>query len=427
MNDPAVLAQNALRGRILSALRKGVLAAVDLGDSKVACAIARVDLARQSMAGDRDADAYSALKVVGGASVPTEGMRGGEVEQPELVARAIRRAVDAAQEGAGVEIDSAILALPAGAPRTLSAEADTAIPADPVDDATVARLMAACRPELAPRLRRPLLVEPTRFVVDGERETRDPRGKPARSLKMVLSILTVDREALAAAVRAASLAGLGVDGVVPASLASALACLTEDEFDLGAVCIDLGAAVTGHASFRYGRFTGADVVPLGGQRITVDIAEALGIDLPEAERMKVQAGGPIAADPAILGSADGGSETSTVLVGVVRPRLEEIFELIRGRLAADEPRPVVLTGGASQLPGAVEVARATLGRRVRLGRSIRVAGTAPDASGPEFSTVFGCLAHATRCARDPWAQAIKNACEAEDRFVGVRDWFRRNW
>jgi len=332
MNDPAVLAQRALRERMATALREGFVAAVDLGDSKTACVIARVDLGRLSMGtSGRDADAYSALKVAGFGTASAKGMRNGVIADPELAALSIRAAMDAAQEQAKVEPEGAIFSLTGGLPRTLTARAETAIPSAEVDDQMIARLMAGCRPELAPRLRRPLLVEPTNFVVDGESGVRDPRGAAAHKLAMDLSILTVERNALQAIVQAAVHAGLSIDGVVSSSVASAVTCLTQDELELCALCIDMGAAMTAFASFKRGQFYKADVVPLGGERITLDLAEAMGTSREEAETLKTQTGGPVTADPSVLGGA-GPGETSTLLVGVVRPRLEETFEMIRLRL-----------------------------------------------------------------------------------------------
>ena len=427
MNDPAVLAQRALRSRMASALREGAIAAVDLGATKTACMVARVDLGRLAIgSSNRESDIYSALKVVGTGTAPAEGMRGGTVADPEAAARSIRAAVAEAQKKAGVPVEGALFSVTGGLPRSLSATAETAIPSSEVDDAMIARLMAGCRPEMAIRLRRPLMVEPGDFTVDGEAGVRDPRGKPAHTLAMSLSILTVERAALQSLMQAAVLAGLGVDGVISTPVASALACLTEDELQLGAVCIDMGGAMTSFAGFRQGRFRFADAVPLGGETITADLAQALDITRDEAEETKTRTGGPVSADPSVLGGA-GTGENTTLLVGVVRPRLEETFEMVRLRLAEEESRPVVLTGGASRLPGVVEVARAALGRRVRLGRSIRISGAAPNASGPEFSAAFGMLAYSVRSEHDPWSEAMEIASESEQKFSGVFDWLRRNW
>lgn len=427
MNDPAVLAQRALRERMSTALREGVIAAVDLGDSKTACVIARVDLGRLSMGTTgRDADAYSALKVIGVGSSPATGMHNGVLVDPEGASHSVRAAIDLAQKQAGLEIEGAIFSVGGGSPRTIVAQSDTALPTPEVDDATVARLMNACRPELAPRLRRPLLVEPTSFTVDGQAGIQDPRGNPARTLAMELSVLTVERSALQAIVQTAVHAKISVDGVVSSSVASGVTCLTNDELELGAVCIDMGASLTSFASFRRGHFHRADNVPLGGERITADLALAMDVSRNEAEELKVRAGGPVSADPSILGGT-GSAETSTLLVGVVRPRLEETFEMLRQLLKDEESRPVVLTGGASRLPGVVEVARAVLGRRARLGKSLRVSGARADASGPEFSTALGMLAYAIRSDRNQWSEAMKIVADSEQRFNGVLDWLRRNW
>jgi len=410
-----------------TALREGVIAAVDLGDSKTVCVIARVDLGQLAMGvSGRDTDAYSALKVIGVGVTNAGGMRNGVIADAKAASRSIRAAVDLAQEHAKEEVKGAIFSIGGGLPRSLTARAETSIPTTEVDDATVARLMTSCRPELAPRLRRPVLVEPTNFVVDGNSGICDPRGAPARTLAMDIAVLTLERSALQAVVQAAVMSDLSVDGVISSSVASAVTCLTNDELELGAVCIDMGADMTGFATYRRGQFRRADVVPLGGERITADLAQAMECGRDQAEALKVQAGGPVSADPSVLGGT-GEAEMSTVLVGVVRPRLEETFEMIRMRMDGEEVRPVVLTGGASQLPGVVEVARAVLGRRARLGKSLRVPGAPSDASGPEFSTALGMLAYAVKCDQNTWVDAMEIVANSERRFTGVFDWLRRNW
>jgi len=426
-NDPAVLAQRALRERMSTALREGIIAAVDLGDSKTVCMIARVDLGRLAVGtSGRDADAYSALKVIGVGMTEAAGMRNGVVINAEETGQSARAAIALAQEQAKETIKGAIFSINGGLPRTITAMSDTSLPTAEVDDAIIARLMNACRPELALRLRRPVLVEPTNFIVDGESGIHDPRGAPARTLAMELSVLTVERSALQAIMQTAVHANVSVDGVVSSSVASAVTCLTSDELELGAICIDMGAVMTSYASFRRGQFRHANIVPLGGERITTDLAAAMNMTRDEAETLKTQTGGPVSADPSVLGGT-GSAETSTLLVGVVRPRLEETFEMIRLSLKDEASRPVVLTGGASRLPGVVEVARAVLGRRVRLGKSLRVPGVGAETSGPEYSTALGMLAYAIRSDRNQWSEAMENVADSEQRFNGVLDWLRRNW
>ena len=116
-----------------------------------------------------------------------------------------------------------------------------------------------------------------------------------------------------------------------------------------------------------------------------------------------------------------------VLTGVIRPRVEEIFELVRAVLPVGEPRPVILTGGGSRLPGMVRTGAAVLDRRVRLGRAIRTRGAPQSTLGPEFAAVHGLLAHAIRLQCEPWSEAMETARESEQAFGGLRQWLRENW
>jgi cell division protein FtsA len=171
----------------------------------------------------------------------------------------------------------------------------------------------------------------------------------------------------------------------------------------------MGAGTTTIAAFSGGRFTHADGFALGGQHVTLDVARGLGTRITYAERIKtfygtVLAGGNDERDmitvPAV---SDDSSEPPQVvsratLVQIIRPRIEEILEMVRDRLAASpfaaEPRgTVVLTGGASQLPGLPELAARILGRQVRIGRPLGISGLPEAAKGPAFAVAAGLLVY----------------------------------
>jgi len=429
MSGMAVLrAYEAIRGRVGTALKGERLAVVDLGGSRVSCLVAEI---RHSLLDrtllDRDVDIYAALRVVAAASAPAAGMKGGTIEDAEAVSGVLRGVLGDIRRQTGARPDRALFALSGGSPRTLQAAATSAIPVRVVDDATVGRVMASCRQEIALRIRRPLHIEPLDFSRNDVPGIADPRGMGAQTLGVRFGIVTVERGALERLGAVAKGAGLSVSGVACAAAASGFATLTQDELDLGATVVDIGAQVTGVASFHRNRLRSVHCITIGGATMTRDLAAAMEIPFEEAEAIKVAPqGAGISADPSVLGGA-GPGESTMVLTGVIRPRVEEMFELVRAVLPPGEPRPVILTGGGSRMRGMVEAGSAVLGRRVRLGRAIRARGAPQQTLGPEFAAVHGLLAHAVRLHCEPWADAMATARDGEQAFGGLRQWLRENW
>ena len=159
---------------------------------------------------------------------------------------------------------------------------------------------------------------------------------------------------------------LAVEAMVASPYVAGLAVLADDEADLGAATIDLGAGTTTLAVFSGGRFVHADGFALGGAHVTMDVARGLNTRIADAERIK-----------AIYGSVlTGGSDerdmitvppvgddereppqfvSRAALVRIIKPRVEEILEMVRDRLAASpfaaEPRGRVVLDRRRQPAG----------------------------------------------------------------------------
>ncbi len=428
MSSPSVIrTHQAIKARASAALEKRHIAGIDIGSTRFSCVVARVRPEMLNRTGrGRDSDVFAALELESVAEVPAAGVYQGVIVDVEAAAKALRNLIAQTRLQSGIQVDGALFALSGGSPRTLQANASSEIPVRRIDDAVIGRVMARCRQEIAHRIRRPLHVEPLDFTLDGKSGVYDPRGAPARSLGVRFSLITVERDGLQALASAANAAGLKVHGVACASAASGMACLTEDELTLGATLVDIGGDVTGVANFKGDRLRSVHALTVGGALLTADIAQALDIPFDKAELMKCAQAAGISADPSILGGA-GPGEADNLLIGVIRPRVEEMFELVRATLPHGEHRPVVLCGGGCRMPGIVEVGQAVLGRRVRLGRSIRTGGSKNATSAQDHATAHGLLAHAVRLNCDPWNEAMENALQGERAFSGLRAWFAEHW
>jgi cell division protein FtsA len=199
---------------------------------------------------------------------------------------------------------------------------------------------------------------------------------------------------------------LSVERMVATPYASGLSALVDDESELGCACVDFGGGTTTMAVFMKGEFVHADAIAIGGQHVTNDIARGLSTRIEDAERLKTMHGSVLphpADEREILSVQPIGDEDEptnqvprAALNRIIRPRVEEILELVRDRLnasgfAALFGRRMVLTGGGSQLTGLVEASRRVLARNVRIGRPLGIAGMPEVAKGPAFATAVGLL------------------------------------
>ena len=203
---------------------------------------------------------------------------------------------------------------------------------------------------------------------------------------------------------------LDIEAMIASPYAAALSTLADDEADVGAAVIDMGAGTTTMSVFSNGRFVHADGFALGGNHITMDLARGLPAGLYDAERIKtlygsVLAGGLDERDMIALPNTAGNDREApqfvsrATLTHIIKPRVEEILEMVRDRLAlspfASEPRGrIILTGGSSVLTGMSDLAGRVLGRPVAIGRPLGIAGLPEAAKGPAFAVAAGLLVYA---------------------------------
>jgi cell division protein FtsA len=197
--------------------------------------------------------------------------------------------------------------------------------------------------------------------------------------------------------------------MVTSPYAAGLSALADDEAELGAALVDMGAGTTTLAVFCGARFVHADGFALGGRHVTMDIARGLNARIADAERIKtlygsVLTGGSDERDMIAVPPVDKDEREAPHFVSraslarIIKPRVEEILEMVRDRLAASpfaaEPRGrVVLTGGASQLTGVADLSTQILRRPVRVGRPLDIAGLPEEARGGAFAVATGLLVY----------------------------------
>lgn len=380
------------------AVRKpGVFAALDVGASKTVCFIAKTE---QTLAGVRP-------RVIGVGHQSTRGIRAGAVVDMDEAAKSIRIAVENAERLAGHTITDIMLATTAGAPVSTRISVDMDIAASEVTDRDLRRILATALREHEAPGRAVLHALPTSWRVDGHRGVKDPRGMFGNTLGVDMHVISAASDPLQNLMACVERCQLSVSSVAVTPFVSGLSVLTADEAELGALVIDIGAHTTSFAVFAEGNLQHVDAVCIGGAHVTNDIARGLQTPLPAAERIKALHGCALDSPdddqvmietPPVAGSGQSGmvQQPRSLLNAIIRPRLEETFEIVRDRLRAAGVdgavgRNVVITGGASQLPGTTEMAHRILGKQARLGQVEGLSGLGDAVSGSAFSACAGVI------------------------------------
>jgi cell division protein FtsA len=420
--------------------RTVTVAAIDIGTSKVACLIARL---RPTQTTDVLPRRTHAVEVLGVGHTRSAGIKGGNIVNLAEAENAVRHAVSAAEKMAGVQLESCVISVSAGRPTSDLYAATVHVAGASVDDGDIERVLAAGSHHSVRQGRAVLHSFPIGYAIDDTRGVKDPRGMLGRRLGVDMHVMTVDAAAVRNQMLCVERCHLSVEAMVATPYVSGLAALTDDEADLGAAVVDIGAGTTTMAVFNNGNFIHADGIALGGRNVTMDIARGLNARIADAERVKtlhgsVLSGGADEREMITISPADEREPAHIVsraqLVRIIKPRVEEILEMLRDRLknspfAAEPKGRIVLTGGASQLNGLPELAATVLGRQVRIGRPLGLSGLPEAAKGPAFAVAAGLLVYPQLAhiehfeARRPSMLGASNS----NYFLRVGRWLRESF
>jgi cell division protein FtsA len=437
--------QRAMRNIRRAAMQRGVIAILDIGSSKVGCLILKFDDA----AGGRDMEGVgsmagqSSFRVIGAATTRSRGVRLGEIAVMNETERAIRTAVQSAQKMAKVRVDHVIACFSGAEPRSYGLAGEWDLQDSVVSEQDVARVLAACDVPDIGEGREVLHAQPVNFALDHRSGLGDPRGQIGNRLSCDLHMMTVDASVVQNLIYCLKRCDLELAGMASSAYVSGISSLVEDEQELGAACIDMGGGSTGISVFMKKHMIFSDSVRMGGDHVTSDISKGLQVPLTTAERIKTKFGGVHATgmddrEMIEIGGDSGDWEkdrrqvSRTEVIGIMRPRVEEILEEARARLDAAgfdhlPSQQIVLTGGASQIPGLDGLAARILGQRVRLGRPLRVQGLPQAATGPAFSSAVGLCLFAAHPQDEWWDFDIPAERYPARSLKRAMKWFKDNW
>lgn len=391
-----------------------MVAGLDIGTTKVACAIGRFDNGQ--------------LDIIGVGTAPNSGMRHGVVVNIDAATEAIKKAKDEAELMAGVRVDNVWLAVGGQHIQSLSSAGMVAIRHKEVQQDDIDRVIEAAKAIAIPQDRQVLHVLPQDFRIDGQLGIFDPIGMNGVRLEASVFIVTGATSVIQNAVKCAQRAGLKVEGLVLQQLASALAVLSDDEKNLGTCVVDIGGGTCEMITYFQGSVIHTGLLPIGGQNFTHDVAIGLKTTQNHADMLKRKYGCAlpemISEDEVIEVESVGGRKPRTLmrrdLCEVLEARAEETLELIHtalvelgllGKLGSG----VVLTGGGSLLHGLVEMGDFVLDVPVRRGWPEKVGGLVDVVRQPSCSTVVGLMLYGLSQDKD-----VKTSMEAK-----AGDWTKK--
>jgi cell division protein FtsA len=374
----------------------GALGVLDIGTTKIVCIIGRVE-------------SDFSLRVLGFGWQKGRGVRGGGITDIEDAERAIRATVGQAEDMAGTRLRNVTVNLSCGQPESRLFNVQWPVGGRAVNEHDIRRVLLEGRARAVSEGREIIHALPLSFTADDMQGVTDPRGLHCDTLTARLHVVDAVSTALRTLGAAMARCDLDIAELVSAPMAAGLATLVEDEKQLGATVLDMGGGTTGMAVFAEGQLLHTSQLPVGGVHVTNDIARILSTPVAHAERLKTLYGSAQASpddEREMLPVPLVGEEEHQIakvprsmVVNIIRPRLEETFEMVKERLDGSGLGRVagtrmVLTGGASQLSGAREMAARILGRTVRPGKPMALRDLPDSACGPAFATAVGLLAWA---------------------------------
>lgn len=386
--------------------RDRVIVGIDIGTSKIATLIGSISQASEGESG---------VNVIGVSTVPSRGLRKGQVVDIEEATQAITESLEAAERMAGYSVSTAFISVGGNHIASQNSHGVVAV-AEPDKEITfqdIDRVIEAAKAVSLPSSREILHVLPRGFVVDSQEGIKDPIGMTGVRLEVDTHLITGGSTALRNLAKCVSEVGVNVESLVFAGLAAAEAVVTETEKELGVVMIDIGGGTTDICLYVEGSLAYSSVIPIGAKNITNDLAIGLRVSLESAEKIKLVLGEKPKqittaedkerkeedeVDLSSLGLTEDVRRVSrkTLIEGIIKPRLNEIFTMVsleikKSGFAGLTPGGIVLAGGGAQTIGVVEAAKRNLAMPVRIGVPTGVRGLVDEIMISSFATGIGLL------------------------------------
>ncbi len=407
-------------------INKDLLVGIDIGTSKVVTLVGEITMDGK-------------LNVIGFGTHPSQGLKRGVVVNIESTVQSIQRSVEDAEHMAGCEIFSAFTGIAGSHIRSINSHGIVAIRDHEVSQNDVDRVIDAAKAIAIPADQKILHVLPQEFIIDHQDSIREPVGMSGVRLEAKVHIVTGAVSAAQNIVKCMKRCGLAASDIVLEQFASSQSILTEDEKELGVCMIDIGGGTSDIAIFTDGAIRHTAVIPIAGDQVTNDIAIALRTPTRNAEEIKINHGCALqdlvdsnqTIEIPTTGDRVARRIPARALAEVVEARYEELFllahaELQRSGLEDLMAAGIVLTGGASKVIGAQELAERIFKIPVRIGKPYNVTGLSDIIHNPIYATGVGLLVYGQR-QRQSQRELVINQPSMKSLWSRMKNWFQGNF
>ena len=408
------------------------IAALDKGSSKVSCIIAKVNRDKK-------------ITVVGYGYNASRGVKKGVITDIGEATIAVGNAVQDAEQMANEHVDKVIISIGGEKVKSMSKTASIQLNKNrPITDADLEKVYQKGTAKVSIGEYNLLHCIHNGYHLDNGELLKDPHNLFAEELSIDILLGIVPEQVFRNLNTVVENAHLDISAKVFDAYASGLACLVKDEMDMGATIVDMGGGTTSIASFRDGHPIYFASIPVGGSNVTNDIACGLATSFSHAERLKTLHGCAFLTQQDTIDTVNvypvGEEDDSCIkqvprseLIDIITPRIEETFEIVSRKLneagfANDTSHRVVLTGGASQLPGVVDVAAMVLDKQVRLGRPKNIFNLPDNLNLPGFATCVGMLSfYVNFSERKPKKIITKSMNSGNGLMDNISMWLKAMW
>jgi cell division protein FtsA len=373
-----------------------IISGIDIGTSKVTTIIGQYS------------DSEEKFNIIAVSSIPSLGFRKGQIINIEQASNTIVQSIESAERMAGFQINSASICLSAPHIESINSQGVVAIsnPNGEINHEDIKRVIEAAKAVSITQGKEIIHIIPIRYTVDGQEGVVDPVGMNGVRLEVEAHLIIASTPSLKNIKKCLEDIGIKIDQLVYSGLAAARSTLTETEKELGVALIDIGGSVTSLTIFNEGAPVSSSVIPIGGNNVTNDLAIGLRFSLEDAEKIKLRLSKVSESkkfeDEIDLSAFGIESEDKrklslqTAINGIIKPRLEEIFQLLHNKI--DEsgflttiPAGIVLTGGGAQTVGIKEICEKTIPLPLRIASPPKVGGIIDDIINPSYSSSIGLL------------------------------------